>query len=427
MKKAYKTKLKLNNKERGYMAQCAGSSRAVYNWAWRYCREQYTATGKSDSPKNAVKKYLNSVKDEEMPWLRELPYTVLESAMLDLQDAYDRFFSGQNRPPSRKKKHKSRDSFRLVNVSGNLRLENDGRIIRTPLSGSKDALHKKLRISGRFRLCEAIQLPPEAVIKSATFSRSGNDWYVSILVDQNEPEPQNVHTAVVGVDAGVRSLAVSFTSGGKATHLPTADTAKLDRRIALLNQKLSRQTRFSNGWRKTKAQLRAAYHKRTNKRQTARHEASAYIIKKIRPGRVVIEDLNVKGMMTAPKPKQDEATGEYLPNGRAAKRGLSRSLAGAGLGELKRQIMYKAEWAGVTVIQADRFYPSSKTCSGCGEVVKKLSLAQRVFECPACGLVMDRDENAAANLSRYKDAPATPKKKPRKIKKGKTDEFLGTT
>ena len=421
MKRAYKTKLKLNNKERGYMAQCAGASRAVYNWAWQYCRDQYRATGKSDSPKNKVKKYLNGVKDSEMPWIRDLHSDVLVSAMFDLQDAYDRFFAGQNRPPTKKKKHKARDSFRLYNKikSDSLRLEENGRIIRTPLSRSKTALHKKLRISGRFRLCERITLPPEAVIKSATFARDGNDWYVSILVEENDPKPQTPHTAVVGVDVGIKSLAVVATMRGKVKHFPVADTAVEDERINRLKRKLSRQVKFSNGWRQTKATIRKLEQKRRNKRQAARHAVSSYIVKHVRPARIVIEDLNVKGMMAKAKPKQDETTGEYLPNGRAAKRGLSRALAGAGLGELKRQITYKADWAGIILIEADRYFPSSKTCSRCGHVVAKLRLAQRTFHCPECGLVMDRDENAAANLCRYVDAPATPRKKPRKIRKAK--------
>lgn len=318
------------------------------------------------------------------------------------------------------KKHKSRDSFRIHNgAQNNLRLENDGRIIRTPPPRGKDALHKKLRITGRFRLCERINLPPEAVIKSATFARDGDDWYVSILVEENDPVPQAPHTAVVGVDVGIKSLAVVATQRGKVKHFPIADTAVVDQRIKRLQRKLARQVRFSNGWRQTKVSIRKLEQKRRNMRQAARHEASAYIVKKVRPARVVVEDLNVKGMMAKANPKQDEETGEYLPNGRAAKRGLSRSLSGASLGELKRQITYKAGWAGVELIEADRFSPSSKTCSGCGHVVAKLPLAQRTFSCPECGFVMDRDENAAVNLSRYENATATPRKAPRKIRKSK--------
>jgi putative transposase len=113
---------------------------------------------------------------------------------------------------------------------------------------------------------------------------------------------------------------------------------------------------------------------------------------------LAVEDLNVRGMMAAPKPKQDE-DGNYLPNGAARKAGLNRSLASVALGEFFRQLEYKCAWRGVALLKVDRFYPSSKTCSACGAINTELTLAVRQWRCD-CGAEHHRDINAAINISR---------------------------
>ncbi|MEJ7846196.1 MAG: RNA-guided endonuclease TnpB family protein, partial [Acidimicrobiales bacterium] len=117
-------------------------------------------------------------------------------------------------------------------------------------------------------------------------------------------------------------------------------------------------------------------------------------------GTVVVEDLNVAGMTKRPKPVADpDRPGAFLANRAAAKAGLNRAILDAAPAELRRQLSYKCTWYGARLVTAGRFYPSSKTCSACGTVKAKLSLAEREYGCDTCGLVIDRDLNAALNLA----------------------------
>ena len=121
-------------------------------------------------------------------------------------------------------------------------------------------------------------------------------------------------------------------------------------------------------------------------------------------GTVVIEDLNVAGMTARPAPRADpDRPGRHLRNGARAKSGLNKAILDASPGELRRQLAYKCQWYGSTLVVADPWFPSSKTCSGCRTVKTKLSLAERVFRCEACGAVLDRDLNAARNLAALVD------------------------
>jgi putative transposase len=222
-----------------------------------------------------------------------------------------------------------------------------------------------------------------ARIRSATVSHRAGRWFCSFSVEvtRADPEPARPGSAV-GVDLGVKSLAVLST--GEAVpnprHLETArrELRRLQRQAARRvgpDKRTRRQP--SQRWRETRARIARLHTAVTNARRDGLHKLTTRLVRT--HATIVLEDLNVAGM--------------------TKNRRLARHIAGVGMAELRRQIEYKAHWSGVHVHLADRWYPSSRTCSACGAVKTKLRLSERVYHCEACGLVLDRDLNAAHNLA----------------------------
>jgi putative transposase len=222
-----------------------------------------------------------------------------------------------------------------------------------------------------------------AQIRSATLSWRRGRWQVSFSVQIARTDPPPAHPdAVVGVDLGVKSLAVLSTGEVIANpkHLEGAQ-----RQLRRLGRQASRrhgpdrrtQQQPSTRWCRTQTRIARLHTAVANARRDGLHNLSTRLMRTF--GTIVIEDLYVAGMMCNPR--------------------LARHIAGVGMAELRRQIQYKAGWAGVRVHLADRWFPSSKTCSGCGVVKAKLRLPERTYTCDYCGLVVDRDLNAARNLA----------------------------
>ncbi len=223
--------------------------------------------------------------------------------------------------------------------------------------------------------------------RPATLSQQRGRWHVSLSVELPDPAPTpRIGAPVVGVDLGIKSLAVLST--GQTVPNPR----HLDRSLAALRRAQrtvsrrrgpDRRTRTgpSHRWRKAKARVTALHTHVANSRRDGLHQLTTRLVRG--HDTIVIEDLHVAGMIR--------------------NRCLARRLAGLGMAELRRQIEYKAADAGVRVIVADRWYPSSKTCSACGAVKAKLTLAEREFVCDTCGTRIDRDVNAAMNLAALAD------------------------
>ena len=235
-----------------------------------------------------------------------------------------------------------------------------------------------------------------ARIIRATISRGFNYWHVSFTVYERKhiPETHRNPGSVVGVDMGVGDhvIVAANPHGDEVMRrgLPTT-ISDHDKRIRHLQRKLSRKrgpetrtkTTPSNRWVRANNQVRKYYNKMSNIRRDFAAKAAHDLARDY--ATVVIEDLNVRAMMT---------------RGGAYKRGLNRAIAQASLADLRRRITYKTRWSGGTTIVADRWFPSSKTCSRCGEVKSKLSLSERKYMCHRCGVVVDRDLNAATNLAK---------------------------
>ena len=296
-----------------------------------------------------------------------------------------------------------------INFEINVRLASNGsaivvpRIGRIHLHGDLTTLRRDLELGGK--------------INSTTISHRSGRWQAAIQVLAPVPV-KHQHRArttrrepVVGVDVGVKDTVVAATPDGTEMmrltapkHLRAAATKltrlqrKAARQIGPYDVGTRRRQTPSAGWRHTQSDIARLHARVANLRSNHLHHATAALASKFEI--VAIETLNVRGMMAKPRPKPD-GEGGFLPNGRAAKRGLSRSIADASFGELHRQLTYKTSWAGGDVARVDRFFPSSKTCSSCGVVKAKLPLSMRVFSCDDCGRKIDRDLNAAINLARH--------------------------
>lgn len=200
------------------------------------------------------------------------------------------------------------------------------------------------------------------------------------------------HQARIGVDLGVKTLAVLADESGSV--LATVEGVKAlqhaQARLRTASKALARTKRDSAGRTKAARRLGRLHARVAALRRNQLHGLSAAIAK----GHVsvVVEDLNVAGML--------------------ANRRVARAIADASFGELRRQLEYKAAWYGTELVVSDRWFPSSKTCSGCGEVKRDLTLAERIYECSSCELVVNRDVNAAVNLARYREATKTPSPPP---------------
>lgn len=222
-----------------------------------------------------------------------------------------------------------------------------------------------------------------ARIRSGTLSFQRGRWHVTFSVELPDPDPpKRTSDRVVGVDLGIKSLAVLSTGEvvPNPRHLDASLAAlrRLQRRCARRRgPDFCTRTVPSNRWRKAKDRVGALHTRVANQRRDGLHKLTARLV--VNHDVIVIEDLNVAGMIR--------------------NRRVARHIAEVGMGELRRQLEYKSTVAGAHLIVADRWYPSSKTCSACAAVRTKLRLSERQFTCESCGMTCDRDLNAAYNLA----------------------------
>jgi len=349
-------KLYPNRKAESYLRRAAGVARHAYNWALARWMEKYESGEKGMSGFSLVKEY-NSVKKTEFPWTQEVSKWAPQKAIQDLGDAFKRFFQGKARYPKFKKKGRSKDSFYVAGDHAKV----EGKRLRLP----------KL---GWIRMAQAVRFP--GVIQNVTLSFTGGWWYASfqVEIDDSYVYPHRCETqASVGVDLGVKALATLST--GEVYENPRVLGEYL-RRIKTLSRELARRKKGSKNREKTKKRLAKLHAKVSFIRRLTLHRITSRLVRDF--NLIGIEDLNVKGMVK--------------------NRSLARAISDASFGEFRRQLAYKAPLAGSEVVLANRFFPSSKTCSVCGEKYEELTLSEREWACGACGVVHDRDVNAAKNL-----------------------------
>ena len=338
-------------KQREYFAMACGTARFVWNLALAEWNRQYEAGEKPNGQK--LRKEFNRNKYERFPWLCRLHRDCNSQPFANLDRSFKRMFKGTAKQPKFKKKGKSRDAFYIANDQ----FHYEDKKARIPKLGYV-RMTEQLRFSGK--------------IMSATVSRDADRWFISIQVDVGE-YGKTGGTDTIGVDLGIKIAAI--TSGGEEFASPKPLKKRL-KKLARIQRRMSRQQKGSKNRQKTKTKLARLHAKISNIRKDVLHKMTTKLSRENQT--IVIEDLNVKGML--------------------ANRKLSRAIIDIGFYEFRRQLEYKSAIFGTKIIIADRFYPSSKTCCECGWIKQDLTLKDRVFHCDSCGQSIDRDLNAAKNL-----------------------------
>ncbi|MCG8920493.1 IS607 family element RNA-guided endonuclease TnpB [Actinokineospora sp. PR83] len=373
-----------------------GGQRFAFNWGLalvkanldqRAAEKTYGISDEQSTPKvswsaYSLRKDWNDAKGEAAPWWEENSKEAYASGVANLATALKNWNdsrTGKRRGPKirfpRFKGRRAGLSCRFT--TGAFGLTADRRHVRLPRIGEVRT-HESTR-----KLARHLERGT-ARIRSATLThhRQGR-WLCSFSVEitRADPPPTRPDSAV-GVDLGIKSLAVLSTGEviPNPRHLDVAlrELRRLQRQAARRTGPDRRTRRTpSNRWRRTRARIARLYAAVAAARRDGLHKLSTRLVRT--HGAIVVEDLNVAGM--------------------TRNRRLARHIAGVGMGELRRQITYKAAWAGGRAHVADRWYPSSKICSDCGAVKAKLRLSERVFTCESCGFTLDRDLNAARNLA----------------------------
>ncbi|MBT9173893.1 MAG: hypothetical protein DDT21_02299 [Syntrophomonadaceae bacterium] len=361
---AYKTELDPNNKQTTALLQHVGAARWAYNWGLDQIKQAAEAGEKWPSAIDLHKR-LNAIKGtDELPWAYEVSKCAFQESLRNLEGAIKNWRASRNRerkgPQVAFPRYKSRK-----NGVGTCRFTGSITIL--------DGFIQLPRI-GVLRLKEHGYLPVGVKVSQATISEQAGRWFVSVTVEGDRKRQIETTGEVLGIDVGIKTLATC--SDGDTFANPKALAAK-SKRLRRWQRKLARRGKGSKNRAKAKAQVAKLHKKVADVRRDAHNKTARSIVDK-RPSVIVIEDLNVKGMVK--------------------NRRLARALSDAALGNLGRIIHYMALDDGIEVRKAGRFFASSRLCSDCGWKNEGLTLSDRTFVCQGCGMVKDRDWNAAINL-----------------------------
>jgi putative transposase len=390
MLRAIRIKLNPTPEQEVLFWKSAGTARWAYNF---YLSEkervyqEYLAngmSGKKDISGGEVRKYINNVlKKTTHRWLSEVGSNVMKQGVRDAENAYRRYFQGQSGKPSFKSRRRSRISFyvnyeSLKRMQGGFHGEKLG-FIRTSQPLPKIAKNQKY--------------------SNPRISYDGKYWYLSIGYETKDMPKPELSGETIGIDLGVKDLAILSDGRVYRNINKTHEVRRLKKKLKREQRKVSRRVlqniqgydkkrrpiwkrplRECRNVERQNRKIRLLHRRINNIRTNYLHQTTRAIVK-TKPSRIVMETLNVKGMMK--------------------NRYLAEAIAAQKLYEFKRQMQYKCEALGIELVEADRFYPSSKTCSHCGYIKRDLKLKDRIYRCPECGLVIDRDYNAAINLAKY--------------------------
>ena len=348
---AHRIALDPTNVQATYFAKACGVARLVYNWGLAEWKEQYEIGGRPTAI--ALSRLFNAIKDEKFPFIREVTKCAPQMALLHLGYAFNNFFGGSSKYPRFKKKGKH-DSFE---VSGD-KFSLDAQRIRIPKLGWV-RMHESLRFKGR--------------IISATVHRIAHRWFTTIFVEIPNAVTTKHDGPSVGIDFGCTNFATLST--GEKIEGPKPHKALLGR-LRRLNKSLHRKVPGSHNRFKSRMKLAKLHARIANIRQDFLHKFTTDICRRFSV--IGIEDLNVSGM--------------------SKNHALARSILDQTPYEMRRQFEYKTLMHGSTLAVADRFYPSSKLCNVCKTKCDSLPLSMRMWTCPNCKTVHDRDDNASQNL-----------------------------
>lgn len=373
MMTSIKVRLEPNDKQNSKLFQASGTARFIYNWTLARQEENYKNGGKFISDNDLRKEITQLKKTEQYKWLNTVSNNIAKQAVKDGCEAYKKFFKRLAEKPRFKSRRKSKPSF----------YHDTDKIKFTQT-------HVQLEKLGKVRLSEYDRIPTNAKYSNPRVTHDGIHWYVSVGVEV-EDELYELTSESIGIDLGIKDLAICSNREEPYKNINKGKKVKkIEKKLRRLQRKVSRKYEKNKEGRryvktsnivKLEKNIRKLHRNLDNIRTDYRHKITTEIVK-TKPSRIVMENLNVKGMMR--------------------NRHLSKAVAQQGFHEFKTMVQYKAERYGIEFVEADQWYPSSKTCSECGYVKPKLSLTERNFVCECCGSEIDRDVNASINLSRYK-------------------------
>ncbi|WP_339250364.1 transposase [Sporosarcina sp. FSL W8-0480] len=363
-----KIRLRPTNEQEKQLWRSVGTARWAYNWTLNRQQENFEQGNKFIS-NNDLRKELTKLKQmEAFNWLFDVSNNVTKQAIKDACNAYKMFFKGQARYPKFKSRKKSKLSF--YNDTAKLKVKKNLVLIEKV---------------GWIKTSE--QIPMDVSYTNPRISFDNKYWYISVGIEQEFEQPE-LTDEIIGIDLGIKELAVCSDGQVFKNINKTKEISKTVKRLRRLQRSVSRKYEMNKeGDRfvktsniiKLEKQIQLLHRRLSNIRNNHIHQSTNAIVK-TKPSKVVVEDLNVSGMMK--------------------NRHLSKAIGNQKFHEFIRQMEYKCEKYGIGFTKADRFYPSSKMCSSCGTIKKDLKLFHRVFSCE-CGLRMDRDRNASLNLASY--------------------------
>lgn len=372
-----------NNKQKTRLFQFAGTARFAYNWALEAEKKNHEDGEKFLSDYELRKRFTQLKQEDEYKWLYTISNNVCKQAIKDAVTAYKRFFDGLAKFPRYKSRKRSSPSFYVdpikIKITGtHVKLEN--------IALSKKNSKQKLNW---FRLAEHDKIPVDTKYFNPRVSFDGINWFLTLGIEFDNQSVKKCVNTGIGIDVGVKDLAICSSGHVYKNINKTRQVRNLTKRGRRLQRQISRKyikNRKGESYQKTsniiksEKKLIKLNHRLTNIRTNYIQQITTEIIKR-EPSFVVMEDLNVKGMMK--------------------NRHLAKAVQEQKLAEFYRIMQYKCTWNGILFITADRFYASSKICSVCGNKKLDLKLSDRTYKCEHCGAVMDRDYNASVNLYHY--------------------------
>lgn len=378
MIRGFKIRIYPTKEQEQSLWQHIGASRWIYNFMLDEQKRRYE-NGEKHMSAFDMNKYITVVKKQsEHEWLKEVSTNTLQRVCADLAKAYDGFFAKRAKFPKYKSRKRSKKSFPLCDAVGRVWFKE--RTVHVPIVGNV-----------KYKTDLSLPYGRDVKLTNPRISFVRNKWMLSFGIECENQAPELTDSSM-GIDLGVKNLAIAaiddecivFHNINKSKRM-----RYLKRQLRYHQRKLSRKYEAnrigkyyakSRNITKEEAVIRRIHEEIAGIRTNYIHQVTHALVSKL-PKRIVMEDLNVSGMMK--------------------NRHLSKAIQEECFHEFQRQMRYKCEWNGIEYVQVGKFYPSSKTCSGCGTVKADLTLKDRAYVCDCCGLIIDRDYNAAVNLMRY--------------------------
>ena len=367
--KAYKYRIYPNGEQKVLIEKHFGCARFTYNWALALQQKYYDEHKKSLSRKDIQDQLVSMKKQEQYSWLNEVNSQTLLSGLLHVYTAFGNFFKGRAKFPKFKSKKIPQRSYQC------------------PQHGSVDFEKGTLNLPKLKGIKAVFSRQFDGKIKTVTISKTATGkYYASILVETNQAKVTASiieSDKTIGIDLGLNHLLIQ--SDGQKIENPKY-LRQAQKRLAIQQKIFARKKKESKNYQRQKLNVACIYEKVRLQRLDLHHKLTHHLICENQATTYALEDLGIKNMVKNSK--------------------LAKSISDVAWGQFLTLLQYKAEWYGKNVLKIGRFVPSSKTCSCCGYKMEKLPLSVRLFECPSCNLVEDRDVNASINIRNFALADA---------------------